>query len=55
MIESRGLTNRFGGRTAVHDDSFACERGTVTGFLGRAPSCWPAPARSSGPPTCRRC
>src|SRR3954452_13754690 len=34
MIESDGLTKRFGGRTVVHDVSFACEPGTVTGFLG---------------------
>jgi ABC-2 type transport system ATP-binding protein len=34
MIASDGLTKRFGGRTVVHDVSFACEPGTVTGFLG---------------------
>jgi ABC-2 type transport system ATP-binding protein len=34
MIESEGLTKRFGGRTVVHDVSFRCEPGTVTGFLG---------------------
>jgi len=34
MIESQGLTKRFGGRTVVHDVSFACRPGTVTGFLG---------------------
>ena len=34
MIESRGLTKRFGGRTVVSDVSFRCEPGTVTGFLG---------------------
>jgi ABC-2 type transport system ATP-binding protein len=34
MIESEGLTKRFGGRTALHDVSFRCEPGTVTGFLG---------------------
>jgi ABC-2 type transport system ATP-binding protein len=34
MIESHGLTKRFGGRTAVADVSFACAPGTVTGFLG---------------------
>jgi ABC-2 type transport system ATP-binding protein len=34
MIESSGLTKRFGGRTVVHDVSFQCEPGTVTGFLG---------------------
>ena len=34
MIESAGLTKRFGGRTVVSDVSFRCEPGTVTGFLG---------------------
>jgi ABC-2 type transport system ATP-binding protein len=34
MIESQGLTKRFGGRTVVDDVSFNCEPGTVTGFLG---------------------
>jgi ABC-2 type transport system ATP-binding protein len=34
MIESRGLTKRLGGRTVLHDVSFRCEPGTVTGFLG---------------------
>jgi ABC-2 type transport system ATP-binding protein len=34
MIESLGLTKRFGDRTVVHDVSFRCEPGTVTGFLG---------------------
>ena len=34
MIESNGLTKRFGGRTVVHDVSFRSEPGTVTGFLG---------------------
>jgi ABC-2 type transport system ATP-binding protein len=34
MIESDGLTKRLGGRTVVHDVSFRCEPGTVTGFLG---------------------
>ena len=34
MIESEGLTKKFGGRTVVHDVSFSCEPGTVTGFLG---------------------
>jgi ABC-2 type transport system ATP-binding protein len=34
MIESNGLTKRFGGRTVVDDVSFRCEPGTVTGFLG---------------------
>ena len=34
MIESEGLTKKFGGRTVVHDVSFRCEPGTVTGFLG---------------------
>ena len=34
MIESEGLTKRFGGRTVLHDVSFRCEPGTITGFLG---------------------
>ena len=34
MIESEGLTKKFGGRTVVQDVSFTCEPGTVTGFLG---------------------
>src|SRR4051794_26476956 len=34
MIESQGLTKKFGGRTVVQDVSFRCEPGTVTGFLG---------------------
>ena len=34
MIESVGLTKRFGGRAAVSGVSFRCEPGTVTGFLG---------------------
>ncbi len=34
MIKSDGLTKRFGGRTVVHDVTFECEPGTVTGFLG---------------------
>ncbi|MBS1879761.1 MAG: ATP-binding cassette domain-containing protein [Actinobacteria bacterium] len=34
MIETKGLTKRFGGRTVVNDISFRCEPGTVTGFLG---------------------
>jgi ABC-2 type transport system ATP-binding protein len=34
MIESDGLTKRLGGRTVVHDVSFRCEPGSVTGFLG---------------------
>jgi ABC-2 type transport system ATP-binding protein len=34
MIESEGLTKRFGGRTVVQDVSFSCRPGTVTGFLG---------------------
>ena len=34
MIESRGLTKRFGEHTVLQDVSFRCEPGTVTGFLG---------------------
>ncbi len=34
MIESVGLTKRYGAYTAVDDVSFVVEPGTVTGFLG---------------------
>jgi ABC-2 type transport system ATP-binding protein len=34
LIEARGLTKRFGGRTAVEDVSFRVERGEIVGFLG---------------------
>jgi ABC-2 type transport system ATP-binding protein len=34
MIEVRGLTKRFRGRTAVEDLTFSVRPGTVTGFLG---------------------
>jgi ABC-2 type transport system ATP-binding protein len=34
MIESKGLTKEFRGRTVVSDVTFRCEPGTVTGFLG---------------------
>jgi ABC-2 type transport system ATP-binding protein len=34
MITTRGLTKRYGGRTAVDDLSFDVLPGTVTGFLG---------------------
>ena len=34
MIEVRGLTKRFGQKTAVDDLSFTVEPGRVTGFLG---------------------
>ena len=34
MIEARGLTKRYGGKTAVSDLSFTIEPGRVTGFLG---------------------
>ena len=34
MIEVRGLTKRFGSKTAVDDLSFSVEPGRVTGFLG---------------------
>ena len=34
MIETQGLTKRYGGRAVVQDVSFRCEPGTVTGFLG---------------------
>lgn len=34
MIEINALTKQFGAQFAVHDVSFTCEPGTVTGFLG---------------------
>ena len=34
MIETRGLTKRYGSTTAVDDLSFSVEPGRVTGFLG---------------------
>jgi ABC-2 type transport system ATP-binding protein len=34
VIESSGLTKRYGGRAVVQDVSFRCDPGTVTGFLG---------------------
>ncbi|MBJ7521314.1 MAG: ATP-binding cassette domain-containing protein [Solirubrobacteraceae bacterium] len=34
MIEAHSLTKRFGSATAVTDVSFACQPGTVTGFVG---------------------
>ncbi len=34
MIETQGLTKRFGGHLAVDDVTFSCQPGTVTGFLG---------------------
>jgi ABC-2 type transport system ATP-binding protein len=34
MIEARGLTKRYGDKTAVNDLSFSIEPGRVTGFLG---------------------
>ncbi|MPZ63412.1 MAG: ATP-binding cassette domain-containing protein [Propionibacteriales bacterium] len=34
MIEAQGLTKRYGSATVVHDVSFTCEPGTITGFLG---------------------
>ena len=34
MIEVRGLTKRYGDKTAVDDLTFAIEPGNVTGFLG---------------------
>lgn len=34
MIEARGLTKRYGGKTAVKDLTFTVRAGTVTGFLG---------------------
>lgn len=33
MIEARGLTKRFGSKTAVDDLTFTVEPGRVTGFL----------------------
>ena len=34
MIEARGLTKRFGGRTAIEGVSLRVERGEIVGFLG---------------------
>jgi ABC-2 type transport system ATP-binding protein len=34
MITARGLTKRYGEKTAVHDLDFTVEPGVVTGFLG---------------------
>jgi ABC-2 type transport system ATP-binding protein len=34
MIETEGLTKRYGGKTAVDDLSFRVEPGTIFGFLG---------------------
>lgn len=34
MIEARGLTKRYGHKTAVDNVSFSIQPGTVTGFLG---------------------
>src|SRR6266436_1650337 len=34
MIEARGLTKRYGDKTAVDDLSFTIRPGIVTGFLG---------------------
>jgi ABC-2 type transport system ATP-binding protein len=34
LIEVRGVTKRFGSKTAVDDLSFTVEPGKVTGFLG---------------------
>jgi ABC-2 type transport system ATP-binding protein len=34
MIQAHSLTKRYGDRAVVHDVSFTCEPGTVTGFLG---------------------
>src|SRR4051812_39038528 len=34
MIDSHALTKRYDGRSVLHDVSFRCEPGTVTGFLG---------------------
>ena len=34
MIEARGLTKRYGAKTAVDHLSFTVEPGRVTGFLG---------------------
>ncbi|MBB5830495.1 ABC transporter ATP-binding protein [Brachybacterium aquaticum] len=33
-LEVRGLTKRYGDRTAVDDLTFSCRPGTITGFLG---------------------
>ena len=34
MIEARGLTKRYGPKTAVDGISFTVQPGQVTGFLG---------------------
>ncbi|MFE3293161.1 ABC transporter ATP-binding protein [Rhodococcus sp. NPDC059234] len=34
LLETRGITVRFGGHTAVKDASIAIERGVVTGLIG---------------------
>ena len=34
IIEVQGLTKRFKGLTAVHDVSFAVEKGSITGMIG---------------------
>jgi len=34
MIDSDALAKRYDGRSVLHDVSFRCEPGTVTGFLG---------------------
>jgi ABC-2 type transport system ATP-binding protein len=34
MITTQALTKRYGRRPVVHDVSFTCEPGTITGFLG---------------------
>jgi ABC-2 type transport system ATP-binding protein len=34
VVEARGLTKRFGGFTAVHDNSFSIKRGEIFGLLG---------------------
>jgi ABC-2 type transport system ATP-binding protein len=34
MITAHELSKRYGGTTVVHDVSFGCEPGTITGFLG---------------------
>ncbi len=34
MIESHNLTKRYGGRAVIHDVSFRCDPGTITGFVG---------------------
>ena len=34
MLEARGLTRRFGDKTAVDDVSFEVADGQVTGFIG---------------------